>query len=122
MFAALVAAGATSVSAAYLTQRPHGPRGQLAAQIPAVKLDDEPPGLHSLAYYVADELRETRHAGIAFAIFDRNTHQLLEGDARVPVTFDTSCTHSPTLRACGVPARANLWVVAAASRLDLSWL
>jgi two-component system, OmpR family, sensor kinase len=122
MFAALVAAGVTSVFAAYLTRRAHDRRLQDAAQILAVELDDDPTDQHSLAYYVADELRETRHTGIAFAIFDRTTQQLLEGDERVPAAFDTPCTHSPTLRACGAPARGNLWVVAATGRLDVSWL
>jgi len=121
MSAALIAASVTSIFAAYLTRRAHDQRVQDAAQVLAAELDDELHTLGSLTAVVADELRETRHTGVAFAIFDRSTRELLAGDPRVPASFDTECTHSPSLRACGVPAR-GLWVVAAADRADLWFL
>jgi two-component system OmpR family sensor kinase len=122
MFAALVAASITSIFAAYLTRRAHDRRVQDAALVLAAELEDDASGHHSLAEVVADEVRETRHTGIAFAIFDGNSHQLLAGDTRVPGSFAEGCSHSANLRACGVPARGNLWVVAAAGRADLSLL
>jgi two-component system, OmpR family, sensor kinase len=118
IFAALVAASVTSVTAFYLTRHAYDRRVLDAAQILAVELGDDPTGSRSLDYYLAKELHETAHTGIMFAIFDRNTQQLLAGDTRVPGSFVDTCTHSPTQRACGVRARQNLWVVAAAGRLD----
>ena len=120
MFAALIAASGTSIFAAYLTRRAHDRRVQDAALVLAAELEDDASGSRPLATVVADELRETRHTGVAFAIFDRGTQKLLAGDLRVPRSFDDECTHSANLRACGVPARSNLWVVAAAGRADLT--
>jgi two-component system, OmpR family, sensor kinase len=122
MFAALIAASVTSVFAAYLTRRAHDRRVQDAALVLAAELDDDVTGSHSLADIVEDEVRETRHTGVAFALFDRETRQLLAGDPRVPGSFADECTHTPSLRACGVPARSSLWVVAAAGRADLTYL
>ncbi|MEO8182263.1 MAG: HAMP domain-containing sensor histidine kinase [Deltaproteobacteria bacterium] len=122
MFAALIAAGVTSVFATYLTRRAHDQRVRDAALVLAAELDDEVHGFHSLAEVVADEVRETRHTGVAFAIFDRNTRELLAGDPHLPGSFEAECTHSPSLRACGVPARGNLWVVAAVGRVELTFL
>ena len=122
MFAALIAASVTSVFAAYLTRRAHDRRVQDAALVLAAELDDDLSGRHTLVEIVADEVRETRHTGVAFAIFNRNTQQLLAGDARVPGSFAQECSYSPNLRACGVPARNDLWVVAAAGRADLTFL
>ncbi len=121
-FAALLAASVTSVFAAYLTRRAHDQRVQDAALVLADELEGDAQR-HSLAEMVRSELRETRHTGIAFAIFDRSNGELLAGNPHVPFSQEEACTHSPALRACGVPARqGKLWVVAAAGKLDLALL
>jgi signal transduction histidine kinase len=120
--AALLAASVTSVFAAYLTRRAHDERVQDAALVLADELEGDA-RRHSLEDMIKSELRETRHTGIAFAIFDSRTGELLAGNAHVPLSLKETCTHSPTLRACGVPARkGELWVVAAAGKLDLAVL
>lgn len=121
-FAALIAASVTSVFAAYLTRRAHDQRVQDAALVLADELEGDAQR-HTLDEMVRDELRETRHTGIAFAIFDRSTGELLAGNPRIPFSVEEKCTHSPALRACGMPARqGKLWVVAAAGKLDLALL
>jgi signal transduction histidine kinase len=122
MFAAMVAASVTSLIAVYLTRNAADRRVQDAALVLAAELDDDPEGHKALAQAVSDEVRETRHTGVAFAIYDRHTRQLLAGDPRVPTSFDEGCTHTSNLRTCGVPARENLWVVAAAGRVNLTMM
>ncbi|MEY4549960.1 MAG: hypothetical protein RL685_6155 [Pseudomonadota bacterium] len=120
--AALLAASVTSVFAAYLTRRAHDQRVQDAALVLADELEGDAQ-LHTLEEMVKRELRETRHTGIAFAIFDRRTSQLLAGNPHIPLSLTEKCTHSPSMRACGVPARrGEIWVVAAAGKLDLAVL
>jgi len=122
MFAAVIAASVTSLIAVYLTRNAADRRVQDAALVLAAELDDDPVAQKPLSQAVSDEVRETRHTGVAFAIYDRHTHELLAGDPRVPASFDEECTHTSNLRTCGVPARANLWVVAAAGRANLTMM
>src|SRR3954468_14248368 len=109
MFAAVVAASVTSLIAVYLTRNAADRRVQDAALVLAAELDDDPKGHKPLPQAVSDEVqkkkktknpppkavsdevRETRHTGVAFAIYDRNTHELLAGDPRVPGSFDEEC-------------------------------
>ncbi|HEU4582113.1 MAG TPA: HAMP domain-containing sensor histidine kinase [Polyangiaceae bacterium] len=122
MFAAVVAASVTSLIAVYLTRSAADRRVQDAALVLAAELDDDTVGHKALAQAVTDEVRETRHTGMAFAVYDRHTRQLLAGDPRVPASFDDECTHTANLRTCGVPAREDLWVVAAAGRTNLTMM
>ena len=122
MFAAVLAASVTSLIAVYLTRNAADRRVQDAALVLAAELDDDPEGHKPLPQAVSDEVRETRYTGVAFAIYDRLTHELLAGDPRVPTSFDADCIHTANLRTCGVPARHHLWVVAAAGRTNLTMM
>lgn len=122
MFAALVAASVTSIFASYLTRHANDRRLIYAATILASELEVKPDVRAVLQEVVADEQRETQHTGIAFGVFDAENGRLLAGDPRVPQLLSESCIHSEQLRACGVPAADNLWIVATSGRVDLSLL
>lgn len=112
--AALLAASVTSVLAAYLTRRAHDRRLMDAALVLAGELEEGLHGEFSVPVIVADEQRETLHTGLAFGVFDAQPpSRLLAGDPRVPALLTASCADAAHLRACAVPARASLWVVAA---------
>jgi two-component system OmpR family sensor kinase len=121
--AALLAASVTSVLAAYLTRRAHDRRLMDAAFVLKVELEEGHHGEFSVPLIVADEQRETMHTGLAFGVFETQPEsRLLAGDPRVPTLLTAMCTDAESLRACAVPARASLWVVAADVPEDVTGL
>lgn len=117
--AALVTAGATSVFAAWLVQRAEDRRLHDAAVVLA---DELHAGKHGSAQAtVEDELRETSHMGLLFAVFDSSS--LLAGDVRLPRVDADSCSSSQGLRSCAVDTASGQRVVAAGAHASVTgWL
>jgi two-component system OmpR family sensor kinase len=122
MFAALVAAIVTSLFAAYLTRHANDQRLLDAGLILESELEDASDVRGQLVKIVASEQHETKHTGVVFGVFDGHTRALLAGDSRVPSLIRDTCIHSKKLRACSVKGPADLWIVAAAVRVDLTFL
>ncbi len=117
--AALVTAGATSAFAAWLVQRAEDRRLHDAAVVLA---DELHAGTHGTAQEtVDDELRETSHMGLLFAVFDASS--LAAGDARLARIDAASCASVQGLRSCAVDTPSGQRVVVAGAHASLTgWL
>ncbi|MBL8916738.1 MAG: HAMP domain-containing histidine kinase [Archangium sp.] len=114
--AALLAALATSVFTNVLVQREEDRRLRDAAVVLA---DELPTGKEDVAATVADELRETGHMALVFAVFEGTRH--LGGDEHLPAPESDGCSNTGDLRACAVTAASGLRVVAAGPRAMTAW-
>ena len=118
--AAFAAATVTSLSAWYLVRRAEDRRLDDAAVAFANEIDEE----RNLAENVpvsrllSDELDETSHSGITFAIYEHDV--LVTGDARLPQARARGCATAASVRACAVFAeRRKAWVIAGAAHSSL---
>lgn len=107
--AAAFAAGTTSVLAGWFVQRAEDRRLKDAAVVLADELGDHA----SLQEAVDDELHETSHMGLVFAVFDGA--KLVAGDARLPALSADHCDTTFELRSCATSSSKGLTVVAAGS-------
>lgn len=113
--AALIAAIATSALAGVLLQRAEDRRLHEAAVILADELDAAGGGPARVAEVVAEELVETEHTGISFAVLDAE-EAFIAGNPPLQAPADDACaTQGEELRACRVRSTAGLTIVAAAA-------
>ncbi|MFT3711670.1 MAG: HAMP domain-containing sensor histidine kinase [Archangium sp.] len=112
--ASLVAAAATGLVSVVLVQRAEDRRLVDAARVLADELGSESP-----ESAVEDELRETAHMGVTFAVFDA-TGARLAGDARIQPGGDGSCSTWSAHRSCIVTAPNGMRVAAGGPHGDLA--
>lgn len=115
---ALLAALVTSALTELLVQREEDRRLRDAAVVLA---DEFPTGKEDIAATVADELRETNHMALVFAVFDGQ--RWLAGDSQLLAPVADGCRDALELRACTVTSASGLRVVAAGRRAQTRiWL
>lgn len=120
--AALVAAIATSTISAFLLQRAEDRRLHEAAVILADELDEGPPTNEHIKAVVLDEVQETDHTGLLFAVFDGN-RRLVAGEDRLQFSMAGPCaTYDGRLRACSARSSNGLHAVAASNHTSPSSL
>lgn len=113
--AALIAALATGVFAAFLVRDAEDRRLEEAATTLASELEHD---LHhkTVAEIVESESQELQHTGMRFAVYDDDL-RLVAGDARLlpPATARCASAYEDTLRLCAAPADSGHTAVAAAA-------
>lgn len=117
--AAAFAAATTGFFAAWLVQRAEDRRLRDAGVVLADELDADAHASAQAA--VDDELRETSHMGLLFAVFDRDAR--VAGDARLTDAGDGNCVDLHGLRACTTATKRGLHVVTAGAHASIGgWL
>lgn len=113
--AALSAAVATSAISAVLLQEAEDRRLQEAAITLSEELSEGPATQTFVEAIVKDEVEETTHTGILFAVFDAD-QRLLAGDRRLSAPPAQACvTYGDRLRACHTRDDRGLIAVAASA-------
>lgn len=114
--AAALTACATSAIASWLVQRAEDRRLRDVAVLLAEEINaEEHDSVHAT---VEDEMRETSHMGLLFAVFDARAR--VAGDERLEFVSSDQCVTRQGLRACAVTTKPGLTVVAAGSHASLS--
>jgi signal transduction histidine kinase len=116
LLASSVAAIVTSAVSGVLVQREEDRRLSDAARVLADELSSE-----SAEAAVRDELRETAHMGVTFAVFDPSRARLA-GDERLQSLEPGACATLGALRSCAVAAPNGLRVSAAGQHQELTVL